>query len=169
VAGARTVLIQKHVQKKESLAQDLPEGQPDTWAEGGRKTKGQKGSSVMALMDMLSNDLNKDTEALQHDEKVAQGDYERLSADLGAQVAESTKAKAEATTSKTTAEEDKVDAGSSLAMKQGELEDINKTVADLHTQCDFILSAFEERKSARETEINGLTKAKAILAGAKFD
>jgi len=169
VAGARTVLIQKHVQKKESLAQDLPEGQPGMWEAGDRKTKGQKGSSVMALMDMLANDLNKDTAALEHDEDIAQRDYERLSSDLSAQVAESTKAKAEATTSKAAAEEGKLTAESTLSMKEEELADIKQTVADLHAQCDFILGAFEERKAARETEISGLTKAKAILAGAKFD
>jgi len=60
-------------------------------------------------------------------------------------------------------------AESTLDMKSEELADVNQTIADLHAQCDFILQAFEERKAARETEISGLSKAKAILAGAKFD
>lgn len=147
----------------------MPEGQPDMWEAGARKTKGQKSNSVMALMDMLSNDLEKDTSALEHDEDVAQREYERLSSDLATQVAESNKAKAEATATKSAAEEGKLTAESTLSMKEEELTDIKQTIADLHSQCDFILGAFEERKAARETEVSGLTKAKAILSGAKFD
>lgn len=158
VAGAQTV-----------FAQDLPEGSPDMWAAGDRKSKGKKSNSVMALMDMLAGDLNKDTTAMVHDEDIAQKDYERLSSDLATQIVESTKAKAEATTSKSNAEDGKLTSESTLSMKNQELADVTQTIADLHAQCDFILGAFEERKSARETEISGLTKAKAILAGAKFD
>lgn len=54
-------------------------------------------------------------------------------------------------------------------MKEDELENNVKTTADLHAKCDFILNAFEERKAARENEIAGLGKAKAILSGANFE
>jgi chromosome segregation ATPase len=164
-AGARSVLIQKH-----SFAQEekLPEGQPEIFA-GERKNKGQKGSSVLALMDMLAGDINKDTTALEKDEAVAQSEYEKLSQDLANQVAESTKAGNDAAATKAKAEEDKQTAESTLSMKEEELADVKQTIADLHAQCDFILGAFEERKAARENEISGLGKAKAILSGAKFD
>lgn len=78
-AGARAVLVQQHDKA-------LPKGAPETWAAGDRKNKGQKGASVLALMDMLANDLNKDTASLEHDESTAQKDYEKLSADLAQQV-----------------------------------------------------------------------------------
>ena len=45
---------------------------------------------MLALLDMLANDLNKDTQALEHDEATAQADYEKLSVDLAQQVVEST-------------------------------------------------------------------------------
>jgi len=164
-AGARSVLIQKH-----SFAQEekLPEGQPEIFS-GERKNKGQKGSSVMALMDMLAGDINKDTTALEKDEAVAQSEYEKLSQDLANQVAESTTAGNDAAATKAKSEEDKQTAESTLSMKEEELADVKQTIADLHAQCDFILGAFEERKAARENEISGLGKAKAILSGAKFD
>lgn len=142
---------------------------PETWDGAARANKGKKSNSVMALMDMVSNDLEKDTQAMRQNEQVAQRDYEKLSSDLAAQVVESNKAAAESTATKASAEEAKLTAESSSSMKSEELNDINRTISDLHNQCDFILQAFEERKSARETEINGLTKAKAILSGAKFD
>jgi len=156
-AGARTV-----------FAQALPKGAPETWAAGDRKNKGQKGASVLALMDMLANDLNKDTAAMEHDEKTSQSDYEKLSSDLAKSVVESTTAFNEAKQSKAQAEDQKQTAESTLSMKEEELADVKQTIADLHAQCDFILSAFEERKAARENEVSGLDKAKAILSGAKF-
>lgn len=157
-AGARTVLVQK-----------LPKGQPETWAAGDRKNKGQKGASVLALMDMLANDLNKDTQAMEHDEKTAQKDYEKLSSDLAKSVVESTSSFNDAKQSKAQAQDQKQTAESTLSMKDDEHQDVKQTIADLHAQCDFILSAFEERKAARENEVAGLDKAKAILSGAKFD
>ena len=54
-------------------------------------------------------------------------------------------------------------------MKNEEHADVVQEIADLHASCDFILKAFEERKAARENEIAGLDKAKAVLSGAKFD
>lgn len=150
-----------------SLAQ-LPEGAPEIFS-GERKNKGQKGGSVLALMDTLANDLNKDTQAMEHSEQTAQRDYEKLSQDLATQVADSSKAKNEASKTKADAEGEKQTLESTLEMKSEEQADIAQTIADLHAKCDFILSAFEERKAARENEISGLQKAKAVLQGAKLD
>jgi hypothetical protein len=155
-------------QEGAALVQKLPDGAPEVFS-GDRKNKGQKGASVLALMDMLANDLNKDTQAMEHAETVAQKDYEKLSEDLARQTAESTKAQSDAEASKASAEEAKLTAESTLDMKNTDLTDLKQTVADLHAKCDFILEAFEERKAARENEVAGLTKAKAILSGAKFD
>lgn len=151
-----------------SLAQ-LPDGAPEMWEAGPRKTKGQKSGGVLALMDTIANDLNKDTAAMEHTEQTAQSDYEKLSQDLASQVAESSKAKNEATATKAETESQKQTLESTLEMKSEEEADIHQTIADLHAKCDFILKAFEERKAARENEIAGLQKAKAVLSGAKFD
>jgi len=150
-----------------SLAQ-LPDGAPEIFS-GERKNKGKTGGSVLALMDTLSNDLNKDTAALEHSEQTAQRDYEKLSQDLATQVADSNKAKNEAGKTKADAEGEKQTLESTLEMKSEEAADITQTIADLHAKCDFILSAFEERKAARENEISGLQKAKAVLQGAKLE
>lgn len=152
---------------KEEFVQ-LPEGAPEIFS-GKRENKGQKSGGVLALMDTLANDLNKDTAAMEHAEQTAQRDYEKLSQDLATQVAESSKAKNAAAKTKADTESEKQTLESTLDMKSEEAADIDKTIADLHAKCDFILSAFEERKAARENEIAGLQKAKAVLAGAKFD
>lgn len=155
-------------QAKEELMQ-LPEGAPEMWSPGKRENKGQKSGGVLALMDTLANDLNKDTQAMEHTEQTAQNDYEKLTADLSAQVAESQKAANAAAATKAETESAKQTAESTKDMKEEEAADIDQTIADLHAKCDFILKAFEERKAARENEIAGLAKAKAVLQGAKID
>lgn len=152
-----------------AFVQALPGGAPETFAAGPRQNKGAQGGGVIALMDTIVNDLNKDTATFEKDEALAQQEYESLSKNLAKQTAEAKKAQANAEVVKSESEEKKQNGSSSLSLKNEELAEIKQTVADLHGQCDFILEAFEERKSARENEIAGLSKAKAILAGAKFD
>lgn len=120
-------------------------------------------------MDTIANDLNKDTAAMEHSEQTAQSDYEKLSTDLATQVASSNKALNEAAKTKADTESEKQTLESTLDMKNEEHADVVQTIADLHAKCDFLLNNFEERKAARENEIAGLAKAKAVLQGAKID
>merc|ERR1719157_140898 len=41
-------------------------------------------------------------------------------------------------------------------------------LADVHADCDWLLSNFEARKQARAGEIDALTKGKPVLSGADF-
>jgi len=142
---------------------------PETWAAGARQNSSQKGSNVLALLDTIANDLNTDTQAMEHGEQVAQRDYEGLSQDLATQIVESNKSKTAAAKTKADTEGQKQTLESTLSMKEEEEADIQQTIQDLHGKCDFLLKNFEERKAARGNEIAGLAKAKAVLQGAKLD
>ena len=41
-------------------------------------------------------------------------------------------------------------------------------IAKLHGDCDFLIENFDVRKEARASEIDALTKAKAVLSGADY-
>merc|ERR1712216_509711 len=41
-------------------------------------------------------------------------------------------------------------------------------LADVHADCDWLLTNFETRKTARAGEVDALTKAKAVLSGADY-
>ena len=41
-------------------------------------------------------------------------------------------------------------------------------LAEVHGDCDWLLTNFETRKSARAGEADALTKAKAVLSGADY-
>lgn len=139
---------------------------PETYGE--HKAKSQKSSSVIALLDVMQQDLAKETQKAEHDEKIAQRDYEQLMADTAESRAAAVASIAEANEALAGAGESKSTAESSLAQNQEILVELQKTLASLHAECDFIIAHFEERLEARNTEIDGLTTAKSVLSGANF-
>jgi len=137
--------------------------------EGARKNKGQKSNSVVALLRMLQGDIKKDTAAVESDEKVAEKEYETMTEAAFKQQAEWGKSIADATSAKAGFEEELQKAETGVSVNELELENLGSTLAELHVKCDFIIAHFEERKMAREGEIDGLHQAKGILAGASFE
>merc|ERR1719162_1837412 len=63
-------------------------------------------------------------------------------------------------------EDDIVKNGDQKASEEAELMATKKYIADLHADCDWLISNFETRKEARTNEIDALKKAKAVLSGA---
>merc|ERR1719190_15796 len=49
-----------------------------------------------------------------------------------------------------------------------ELSETLTYIKDLHIQCDWLLKYYSVRKEARDSEIDALGKAKAVLSGADF-
>lgn len=135
----------------------------------GPREKSGGGATVVALMDKLMNEVKLDNNTLEHEEKTAQKDYEKLTQDLSAQNVESKKAMTAAAKTKSDAENAKHDAADKLSNREEALRNVQQTIVDLHAQCDFIIQAFDERKEKRENEVEGLKKAKSVLQGAKLD
>jgi chromosome segregation ATPase len=145
-----------------------PEPAPGTWAAGGYKNKGQKSGGVMALMDMLTKDLDTQLAEGKKDEDFAQSSYEELMADS---------ANTRSTDSKSLANKEaaKANTGSRLSDDSGarrarseELQGTNEYISKLHGQCDFLINNFAFRKEARAKESQALVNAKAVLSGADY-
>merc|ERR1711933_39790 len=43
-----------------------------------------------------------------------------------------------------------------------------KYIQQLHAECDWLVKYFDVRKEARDSEIDSLSKAKAVLSGADY-
>merc|ERR1719281_1139648 len=143
-----------------------PPEAPETF--GVYEKKGQKSGGIMALMDMMVNEMKASLQEAKFAEKQAQSDYVELMADSqetraqnGKSIVTESGTKAEGESALTEAKE-----GQALTLEQ--LQNIHKTLAELHGSCDFILKNFEIRLNARTAEIEGLKTAKAVLAGANF-
>merc|ERR1719291_426189 len=120
------------------------------------------------MMDMMIADLDKEIQEIDTEEKENQAEYEEFMKDSAAKRAqdaksiadkESAKADAEATLLKT--EEEKK---STMKEAMGTAE----FLSEVHADCDWLLSNYEVRKEARAGEVDALTKAKAVLAGADY-
>jgi len=148
---------------------DAPELPPAPETYGEHKNKGQKSNSVIALLSLMQNDLKKETQAAQHEEKTAQRDYETLVADAAKQRAECEQTVADSQGAIAEAEESRNAASTDKSSQETHLSELKQTNENLHKECDFILEHFEERREARTTEIDGLTTAKSVLSGADFN
>jgi len=148
------------------LRKGAPPPPPETF--GAYSKKSEESGGVIAMIDMLTNDIKKDMTQGESEEKNSQEEYEELMAD-------SQKKRAADSKSITTKEQAKAEADSvaetateNLNSSNQELYATKEYIANLHKSCDFLLENYDFRKTARATEIDALKKAKAVLKGADY-
>jgi len=125
-------------------------------------------SGPLALIDRLKGDLEKDTQAIEMEEKSAQKDYEELMADSAATRAQDSKTITEKEGQKAGLESDLEAAKEAKKDATTELMGVQEYVAQLHGSCDFLIANYDLRKEARANEVDALKKAKAVLSGADY-
>merc|ERR1719159_6770 len=145
---------------------EAPPPPPETW--GAYKKKDGKSNGAMALLNRLSKDLQDGIADAEHDEKTNQKDYETHMSDSQTSRAQ----KAESITEKEASKADldlKVEnASEKKTSLEQDLLNIKDYLSKLHAQCDFLTENYDMRKTARETELESLANAKAVLSGANF-
>jgi len=141
---------------------------PPPQAPGAYKKKSGESGGVIAMIDLIVKDLDKEMTVAQTEEKDSQADYESMMKDSAAKRAGDSKSLADK-------EKTHADLQSSLQSSQEEKGSTTKElgatlqyIQSLHNECDWLLQYFEVRKEARTSEIDALGKAKAVLSGADF-
>jgi len=141
---------------------------PPPEAPGAYKKKGEESGGVIALIDLLIKDLDKELTVAKAEEKNAQADYETMMKDSAEKRAEDSKSlgdkEASAADMAAALEKDTESKGSASK----ELGATVQYIMSLHNECDWLLQYFSVRKEARTSEIDALGKAKAVLSGADF-
>merc|ERR1719301_233573 len=143
-----------------------PPPPPETF--GDYKKKGEESGGVIGMMDMLKADLAKEIQEMEFNEKDSQEEYEQMVNDAADKRAADKLSIEEKTTTKAGLEADTVKNGDAKAAASDELMATKQYIADLHAECDWLLSNYETRKEARTAEIDALKKAKAVLSGADY-
>jgi len=130
--------------------------------------KGEESGGVIAMVDLLVADLDKEMTEAKTGETNAQKEYETFMSDAAEKRASDSKDltdkegfKAEAETTLETAKE-----GNTAKVK--ELMATEQYISSLHAECDWLVSNFDLRKNARAGEVESLKTAKAVLSGADF-
>merc|ERR1719436_816727 len=120
------------------------------------------------MIDTMVADLDKEMTEAEATEKNAQEDYETFMADAKEKRALDTKAITDKTAVKAELEATLAKAKSDKSSTFKELMATEEYISSLHADCDFLMSNYDLRKSAREGEVESLGKAKAVLSGADF-
>merc|ERR1740138_295978 len=121
-----------------------------------------------ALIEKLKHELEMDMQANEAEEEEAQKDYEEMMAESAAKRAADSKSLTEKDSQKADLEGDLQAAKDAKKTKTAELMALEEYIAKLHGDCDFLLENFDIRKEARASEIDAMTKAKAVLSGADY-
>lgn len=151
--------------KKSSGTVDPPQAPGGEFA---YKKKGQKSNSVMALMDMLSKDLEKEIAEAEHFEQTGQKEYTELVADAQESRAQNSKSISDKEASKADVEGKLQEAKTQHIVSSDQLTQVTQYIQDLHNSCDFILAHFETRRESRGQEVESLKNAKAVLSGSNY-
>jgi len=132
------------------------------------KKSGEQSNGVIAMIDLLVADIEKENQVLNVEEKDAQKDYEKLVSDSAEKRALDSKAITDKE-SALAASEAEVEANTeSLKGKTIELMETDKYLGALHQDCDWLLQYHDARQAARVGEIDALGKASAVLSGADY-
>merc|ERR1711957_766100 len=128
--------------------------------------KGEESNGVIAMMDLLVVDLDKEMQVAETDEKNAQKEYEELIADSSDKRRQDSKSVTDKEGAKAEWEGalEKARAEHKATLKA--LMGVDKYIMDLHGECDWLLKYFDVRVEARTNEIDALKKAKDVLNGA---
>merc|ERR1719262_168250 len=143
-----------------------PPPPPETFGE--YKKKGEESNGVIGMMDMLKADVMKEIQEMEFTEKDSQEEYEQMVNDAADKRAADTLSIEEKTTVKAGLEADIVKSTDAKDAASEELMATKQYIADLHAECDWLISNFDARKEARTGEIDALKKAKAVLSGADY-
>merc|ERR1740139_1870652 len=130
--------------------------------------KSEESNGVIKMMDMLAQDLDKEMQEAEVEEKHAQDEYEQMMSDSSDKRAEDNKAMADKKGAKADAEEALQTNTDSKDASTKELAGTVEYIGSLHGECDWLLQYFDVRKEARTSEIDALGKAKDVLNGADF-
>jgi len=141
--------------------------QPETW-EGGYEKKSEESTGVIAMIDLLIKDLDKEMTIAEAEEKDAQADYETMMKDSADKRAQDSKALEDKEAAKANMEADLQKSKESKTSATKELGATLEYISSLHSECDWLLQYYTVRKEARAGEVDALGKAKAVLSGADY-
>jgi hypothetical protein len=163
------VFVQKAKQPVEGMAAgEAPPPPPPSW-EGDYGGKTGESQGIVAIMEMVHEDIKKDRADAKADEDASESEYQDFKKDSEAKM-KSLKEEQESTEKRMgKAETDKSNTEKERSTKKGELDNLLDKIAEINPNCEYFEVNYPMRVKNRQIELDGLTKAKAILEGGVFD
>jgi hypothetical protein len=149
------------------LRQRMVPAPPPATAAAYTKKSGESGG-VMAMMDLLVADLEKEMTVAETEEKNAKEEYESTMVDSADKRRQDSKTLTDKAAAKAHLEGVLEVSADEKKATTNELMGTSRYIASLHAECDWLVQYFDVRKQARADEIDSLEKAKAVLSGADY-
>jgi len=143
-----------------------PPPPPETF--GAYSKKGGESGGVINMMDMLVADLDKEMTEIETEEKENQAEYQTFMSESAKKRAADAKSIEDKESAKADLEATLIASTEQKASKMKEAMATAQFLSEVHGDCDWLLSNFDMRKSARAGEMDALKKGKAVLSGADF-
>jgi len=152
---------------KAALVQEsAPPPPPESFDAYTKKSEDSMG--VIAMIDKLIMDLEKEMVEAETEEKNSQADYETCMRDSAEKRTKDSKLLGEKEGTKAELESDLETNTDDKAAASKELMSTMGYISQLHNECDFLVKYYDVRKEARMSEIDALGKAKDVLSGADY-
>jgi hypothetical protein len=130
--------------------------------------KSEEAGGVIAMMDLLLKDLDKELTVAETEEKNAQADFETAMTDAIVTRAADVKLLSDKTAAKAQSD-GAVETYKAEHYANGkELRATMTYLSSLHADCDWLMGHYDQRKEARADEIEAIANAKAVLKGADY-
>jgi len=161
------VLVQHAKRVPTVNAGEAPPPPPQTWDEpyGG---KSQESGSIISILTLIVEDIQKDMSKAASEEEEAAKAFKQGKEEFEAQKTGLDSDIATLGGTKGSKEEDIQGTKTTRKTQKQELDNYMQKMADAEVGCDYIAINFGIRKKNRDVEIDGLSKAKAILEGGAF-
>jgi len=139
---------------------------PPPESAGAYKKSGEQSNGVMAMLDILINDLKKGVTENETNEKLAQKEYEEFIEDAADKRAGNARSISDKEGNKVELEANSLKLQGDRKGKMAESMAKMEAIQGLHSECDWLVKNYDVRKQARASEIENLSSAKAVLSGA---
>jgi len=160
-------LLQKAKKMDPVVAGEAPPPPPSTWeAPYGGKTGESQG--IVAILEMIHEDINKDKTKSKADEDKAEETFQAFKTNSETQIQALEDANSDLTDTKGQKEGDISTAKEQRGAKHDELNAVIAKINDATPSCVYTTINYPVRLKNRQVEIDGLEKAKAILQGGEF-
>merc|ERR1719476_360696 len=131
-----------------------PPPPPETF--GAYSKKGEESTGVITMLDMMVADLDKEITTIETEEKENQAEYEQFMKDSASKRASDAKSIEDKESAKADLEATLITTKEEQTAKMKEAMATAKYLSEVHGDCDWLLSNFQARKSARAGEVDSL-------------
>jgi len=159
-----------------SLSQRAPEYSVDkdkapelSWADEKYGGRSDETHGIVAILQMLKEDVQKEIETSRADNAAAEAQYEKERADLQDTLNAQRSMKAATERRLGEVQEALQDKTKSKGKLESDLAGEAQLESSLYDDCAWVATHFDSRREKRQAEIDGLIEAKGYLAGAETD